>query len=147
MSLFRKPKKIQRRVFSSALDDDDDNDSRDMDNSNGGGGGGCNERKKNPSEDMELGEELVAPPPPQISAKKKTKDGKSKSSGKSSGSGDSGKPKALLSFADEGNLKCIACIKIVYRYLGRQSNESFLLSRKVTVICEENRTWCIHEQT
>ncbi|XP_023306542.2 PAX3- and PAX7-binding protein 1 isoform X1 [Lucilia cuprina] len=98
MSLFRKPKKIQRRVFSSTLDDDEDanNVVKDARNSN--------------DNDMEVDDnaELIAPPPPQISVKsekKKSKDSKSKASSSkkdaSGGGGDVSKTKALLSFADE----------------------------------------------
>ncbi|KAM7362584.1 PAX3- and PAX7-binding protein 1 [Cochliomyia hominivorax] len=104
MSLFRKPKKIQRRVFSSTLDDDED--------ANGSNGGNSNAsskdaRSKSNDNEMEVDDngDLVAPPPPQISSKsekKKSKDGKSKSSSsKKESGGDMGKSKALLSFADE----------------------------------------------
>ncbi|XP_065355283.1 PAX3- and PAX7-binding protein 1 isoform X1 [Calliphora vicina] len=105
MSLFRKPKKIQRRVFSSTLDDDED--------ANGGGSNASakDSRKSNDDEmDVDNNGDLIAPPPPQISAKsekKKSKDSKSKASTSKKevvgggGVGDVGKTKALLSFADE----------------------------------------------
>lgn len=100
MSLFRKPKKIHRRVFSSAMDDEDD--------------ANADARDTAASENVEQNaDELIAPPPPQISSKsdkKKNKESKSKSSTSSSSSskialgcpGDAGKTKSLLSFADEG---------------------------------------------
>ncbi|XP_061398036.1 PAX3- and PAX7-binding protein 1 [Musca vetustissima] len=114
MSLFRKPKKIQRRVFSSALDDDEDDcataaaATSTRENNDGGYG----KKRNDASDDMDQdGDELIAPPPPHISSKKKHRDGKSKSSsGKSSSGGGGGaaagasdayKTKALLSFADE----------------------------------------------
>ncbi|XP_013112939.2 PAX3- and PAX7-binding protein 1 isoform X2 [Stomoxys calcitrans] len=105
MSLFRKPKKIQRRVFSCALDDEEDNNSgssaRDNGSSaSGGGGSGYSRKKSDAGDDMEQDDQLIAPPPPQISKKKN----KSKSSSSKSGSAvgtDTGKTKALLSFADE----------------------------------------------
>lgn len=104
MSLFRKPKKIQRRVFSSTLDEEEETSS----------GVGCGTSLKDGRKLNECGMEIddngdmVAPPAPQISAKvdkKKSKEGKLKSSStnkKEIGAGDLGKSKALLSFADEG---------------------------------------------
>lgn len=73
MSLFRKPKKIQRRVFSSNVDEDGDGTSLDPD------------------------AEMEAPPPPIISGKRDKE--KSRKPIKSQ---DDSKPKALLSFADDG---------------------------------------------
>lgn len=87
MSLFRKPKKIQRRVFSSNADEDDDASAMDID-------GG-----------------METPPPPIISASgKRDKDTKTKKtirqpdeSGATTGTSTvQHKPKALLSFADDG---------------------------------------------
>lgn len=108
MSLFRKPKKIQRRVFSSTLDEEEDASS----GVSGGGASTKDARKPNDCEmDVDGNDEMVAPPPPQISVKvekKKSKEStklKSSSAGnkKDGGGGDLGKSKALLSFADEGN--------------------------------------------
>uniref|UniRef100_A0A6P4E650 PAX3- and PAX7-binding protein 1 isoform X1 n=2 Tax=Drosophila rhopaloa TaxID=1041015 RepID=A0A6P4E650_DRORH len=73
MSLFRKPKKIQRRVFSSNADEEEDGTSLDPD------------------------AEMEAPPPPVISGKRD----KEKSRKAIKPQEDSGKPKALLSFADD----------------------------------------------
>ncbi|XP_075146606.1 PAX3- and PAX7-binding protein 1 [Haematobia irritans] len=96
MSLFRKPKKIQRRVFSCALDDDEDNNgSSSRDN-----GGGYAKKKSDAGEEMDQDDDLIAPPPPQIS-KKKSKSKSSSSKGSNGAAGDTGKTKALLSFADE----------------------------------------------
>ncbi|XP_052838858.1 uncharacterized protein LOC128254071 isoform X3 [Drosophila gunungcola] len=75
MSLFRKPKKIQRRVFSSNADEEEDGTSLDPD----------------------AGMEMEAPPPPIISGKRD----KEKSRKAVKPQEDSSKPKALLSFADE----------------------------------------------
>lgn len=89
MSLFRKPKKIQRRVFSSNADEDDDASAMDIDG----------------------GMETPPPPPPIISASgKRDKDTKTKKtirqpdeSGATTGTSTvQHKPKALLSFADDG---------------------------------------------
>ncbi|BFF89618.1 PAX3- and PAX7-binding protein 1 [Drosophila madeirensis] len=74
MSLFRKPKKIQRRVFSSGVDDDNDGATLDLD------------------AEMES-----APPPPPILSGKRDKE-KVKKTIKAN---DDNKPKALLSFADD----------------------------------------------
>ncbi|XP_030565677.1 PAX3- and PAX7-binding protein 1 isoform X1 [Drosophila novamexicana] len=88
MSLFRKPKKIQRRVFSSNADEDDDASAMDIDG----------------------GMETPPPPPPIISASgKRDKDTKTKKtirqpdeSGATTGTSTvQHKPKALLSFADD----------------------------------------------
>ncbi|XP_037729184.1 PAX3- and PAX7-binding protein 1 isoform X1 [Drosophila subpulchrella] len=73
MSLFRKPKKIQRRVFSSNADEEEDGTSLDPD------------------------AEMEAPPPPIISGKRD----KEKSRKAIKPQEDSSKPKALLSFADD----------------------------------------------
>ncbi|KAH8362244.1 hypothetical protein KR200_003504 [Drosophila serrata] len=73
MSLFRKPKKIQRRVFSSNVDDDE-----------------------GPPLDPDA--EMEAPPPPVISGKR---DNKEKSRKPAKPQEDNSKPKALLSFADD----------------------------------------------
>ncbi|XP_017083503.1 LOW QUALITY PROTEIN: PAX3- and PAX7-binding protein 1 [Drosophila eugracilis] len=73
MSLFRKPKKIQRRVFSSNADEEEDGTSLDPD------------------------AEMEAPPPPIISGKKD----KEKSRKAIKLQEDNNKPKALLSFADD----------------------------------------------
>ncbi|XP_017042677.1 PAX3- and PAX7-binding protein 1 isoform X2 [Drosophila ficusphila] len=73
MSLFRKPKKIQRRVFSSNADEEEDGTSLDPD------------------------AEMEAPPPPIISGKRD----KEKSRKAAKPQEDNGKPKALLSFADD----------------------------------------------
>ncbi|XP_032596275.1 uncharacterized protein LOC6568385 isoform X2 [Drosophila grimshawi] len=89
MSLFRKPKKIQRRVFSSNADEDDDTSSMDID-----------------------GDMLVTPPPPPpiISMSgKRDKDKIKKTIRQTDESGAPGaapgavqhKSKALLSFADD----------------------------------------------
>ncbi|XP_034485119.1 PAX3- and PAX7-binding protein 1 isoform X1 [Drosophila innubila] len=75
MSLFRKPKKIQRRVFSSNADDDDN------------------------ATPMEVDGVLETPPPPIISLSGKRDKDKNKKTIKQSD--DNGKPKALLSFADD----------------------------------------------
>lgn len=111
MSLFRKPKKIQRRVFSSALGDDEDSAAN-------GSRGGSNSVDGDVIP-MDVDEDLMAPPPPTISFNKKEKKDKPKesskhksgsSSGGSSKSTDSvadgknSKQKALLSFADDGKL-------------------------------------------
>lgn len=74
MSLFRKPKKIQRRVFSSNADEEEDGASLDPD------------------------AEMEAPPPPIISGKRE----KEKSRKAIKPQEDNSKPKALLSFADDG---------------------------------------------
>ncbi|XP_030245852.1 uncharacterized protein LOC108651045 isoform X3 [Drosophila navojoa] len=86
MSLFRKPKKIQRRVFSSNADEDEDVSAVDIHG--------------------EL--ETPPPPPPIISSGKRDKDKIKKTIRQSDDSGAiSGgvavqqKPKALLSFADD----------------------------------------------
>ncbi|EDX11931.1 GD19905 [Drosophila simulans] len=73
MSLFRKPKKIQRRVFSSNADEEEDGASLDPD------------------------AEMEAPPPPIISGKRE----KEKSRKAIKPQEDNSKPKALLSFADD----------------------------------------------
>ncbi|KAH8265209.1 hypothetical protein KR038_001439 [Drosophila bunnanda] len=73
MSLFRKPKKIQRRVFSSNVDEDE-----------------------GPPLDPDA--EMEAPPPPVISGKR---DNKEKSRKPAKPQDDNCKPKALLSFADD----------------------------------------------
>ncbi|KAH8346901.1 hypothetical protein KR059_002008 [Drosophila kikkawai] len=73
MSLFRKPKKIQRRVFSSNMDEDE-----------------------GPPLDPDA--EMEAPPPPVISGKR---DNKEKSRKPAKPQDDNSKPKALLSFADD----------------------------------------------
>lgn len=92
MSLFRKPKKIQRRVFSSNADEDDDATSMDIDGGN---------------------METIPPPPPIISLSggKRDKDKsrkaikQSEDNGIASGIGTGQhKPKALLSFVDDGEL-------------------------------------------
>lgn len=76
MSLFRKPKKIQRRVFSSALDEEDENAADDM--------------------EMEIdGEQSVQ-------NNKKSKDGGAKKSSNKTDKIEEPKSKALLSFADDG---------------------------------------------
>ncbi|KAH8278983.1 hypothetical protein KR018_012122 [Drosophila ironensis] len=72
MSLFRKPKKIQRRVFSSNADEEEEGQPLDPD------------------------AEMEAPPPPSISGRR-DKD----RSRKAPKSLEDSKPKALLSFADE----------------------------------------------
>ncbi|XP_036228777.2 PAX3- and PAX7-binding protein 1 isoform X1 [Bactrocera oleae] len=75
MSLFRKPKKIQRRVFSSALDEEDENAADDM--------------------EMEIdGEQSVQ-------NNKKSKDGGAKKSSNKTDKIEEPKSKALLSFADD----------------------------------------------
>lgn len=92
MSLFRKPKKIQRRVFSSNADEDDDASSMDIDGGN---------------------METIPPPPPIISLsgggkreKEKTKKSIKQSEDNGIAPGGTGtgqhKAKALLSFADDG---------------------------------------------
>lgn len=88
MSLFRKPKKIQRRVFSSNADEDEDVSAVDIHG------------------DLET----PPPPPPIISSSGKRDKDKSKktirpsdeSGAISGGSAVQNKPKALLSFADDG---------------------------------------------
>lgn len=89
MSLFRKPKKIQRRVFSSNADDDDN------------------------TTPMEVDGVLETPPPPIISLSGKRDKDKNKKTIKQSD--DNGKPKALLSFADDGERisKQLAIMKVI----------------------------------
>ncbi|XP_062122048.1 PAX3- and PAX7-binding protein 1 isoform X1 [Drosophila sulfurigaster albostrigata] len=85
MSLFRKPKKIQRRVFSSNADEDDNTSTMDVDG------------------------DLETPPPPIISLSGSGRRDKDKSKKSNKPSEDNGvttaqahnKPKALLSFADD----------------------------------------------
>ncbi|XP_039964546.1 PAX3- and PAX7-binding protein 1 isoform X1 [Bactrocera tryoni] len=75
MSLFRKPKKIQRRVFSSALDEEDENAADDM--------------------EMEIDGEQS------LQNNKKSKDGGPKKSANKADKIEEPKTKALLSFADD----------------------------------------------
>ncbi|KAH8359818.1 hypothetical protein KR093_009032 [Drosophila rubida] len=84
MSLFRKPKKIQRRVFSSNADEDDNASAMDVDG------------------------DLETPPPPinSLSSGRRDKDKSKKSIKQSEDNGATtglahNKPKALLSFADD----------------------------------------------
>lgn len=76
MSLFRKPKKIQRRVFSSALDEEDENAADDM--------------------------EVVIDGEQSVQNNKKIKDGGTKKSNNKADKIEEPKSKALLSFADDG---------------------------------------------
>ncbi|XP_054746441.1 PAX3- and PAX7-binding protein 1 [Anastrepha obliqua] len=75
MSLFRKPKKIQRRVFSSTLDDEDEN----------------------AVDAIEADVDREQP----VQINKKSKDGSSKKSSNKTDKVEEPKPKALLSFADD----------------------------------------------
>ncbi|KAI9580721.1 hypothetical protein GQX74_013222 [Glossina fuscipes] len=87
MSLFRKPKKIQRRALTSTLDDEEDAVKND------------NQLEKMQDDAMDL--EVQAPPPPQISSKVKKKKNHKEMKVKPSSSKDNSTTKSLLSFADE----------------------------------------------
>lgn len=95
MSLFRKPKKIQRRVFSSNAGEDDDASSMDIDGGN---------------------METIPPPLPIISLSggKRDRDKSKKSIKQSEDNGMAAgigtgqhKPKALLSFVDDGEFSIL----------------------------------------
>lgn len=85
MSLFRKPKKIQKRVFTARDNDDDDEE-------NSGNYSGA-EIERWPSRDKEADEDLLS------DRKRTSKDASQNTSGKSKSAKDT---KSLLSFADEG---------------------------------------------